>query len=185
MWPLFSWFLRLLLCHCPESHNACKTPLSECGFVRLFVFPCFCCTTRQKSRRTRLSFLPFPPKKKELFPFPILFDPVSVFRMTHSRGGFTTVYGVCVRVRVSPIYSITYGHKHIQYSQIHIAMIMRLVNEPAPCRQTGNWRTGGMPMISSQNAQHVIGYKSKWVANVWEWGMVIWSITRTNETLSA
>lgn len=49
---------------------------------------------------------------------------------------------VCVWVRVSPIYSITYGHKHIQYSQIHIAMIMRLVNEPAPCRQTGilaNW----------------------------------------------
>lgn len=136
----FQWLLRLLLCHCPESHNARKTPLSECGFVRLFVFPCFCCATRQKSRRTRRPFLPFlPPLKMNCSHAQYPFDPVSVFRMTHSRGGYTTV---CVCVRVSPIYSITYGHKHIQYSQIHIAMIMRLVNEPAPCRHTGklaNW----------------------------------------------
>lgn len=140
----FPWFLRLLLCHCPESHNACRTPLSECGFVRLFVFPCFCCTTRQKSRRTRLSFLPSPPKKWTV-PIPNTFRPSQrIPNDAFARRIHDSVWGVCVcvRVRVSPIYSITYGHKHIQYSQIHIAMIMRLVNEPAPCRQTGKLATG-------------------------------------------
>lgn len=141
MWPLFRGFCG---CFCVIVRNLIMPVELRCRSVALCDYLYFRAFVVPLDKRVAGPDSPFSlsPKKKELFPFPILFDPVSVFRMTHSRGGYTTVYGVCVRVRVSPIYSITYGHKHIQYSQIHIAMIMRLVNEPAPCRQTGKLATG-------------------------------------------
>lgn len=142
MCPLFRGFCG---CFCVIVRNLIMPVKLRCRSVALCDYLYFRAFVVPLDKRVAGPDSPFSlsPQKKGTVPIPNTFRPSQrIPNDAFARRIHDSVWGVCVcvRVRVSPIYSITYGHKHIQYSQIHIAMIMRLVNEPAPCRQTGNWQ---------------------------------------------